>query len=101
MPSVVHTLMHPHRTPPPPIDVDLARVMGSGTTLWGAALVVTGVLSWLGVAPATWVWVCGAGVALGVVGVLWARHNGRLSSDGTGAMIRPGDEDPGAPTILG
>ena len=93
VPSVIDTLLHPQRTPPPPIDVDLARVMGAGTVAWAASMVVTGVLWWLDLAPGEWVYVCGAGVVLGLAGVLWSRRNGRLSADGTGAMVRPGDAD--------
>lgn len=92
MPSVISTLLHPRRTPPPPIDVDLGRVMWVGTWAWGVALVVTSVLWRLGVVPGTWVWVGAAGIALGLVGVLWARRNGRLAPDGSGAMIRPTEE---------
>jgi len=96
VPPIVKTLLHPQRTPPPPIDVDLARVMGTGTVVWAGALVVTGLLSLLDVVPTAWVFVCAAGVLLGLVGVQWARRNGRLSADGTGAMIRPGDEPTGS-----
>lgn len=93
MPSVLSTLMHPQRTPPPPIDVDLAKVMGVGTAVWGVALLVTGVLWLVGTVPGTWPCMCAAGVGLGLVGVLWARKNGRLAADGSGAMVRPGDQD--------
>ena len=78
--------MHPQRTPPPPIDVDLARVMTAGTVVWVVALVAVAVLRWADVVPVEWVWVCAAGVLVGVAGVLWARHNGRMALDGTGAM---------------
>ncbi|MBD7917221.1 DUF2530 domain-containing protein [Cellulomonas sp. Sa3CUA2] len=93
MPTVLSTLMHPQRTPPPPIDVDLARVMGVGTAVWTVALLVTGVLWLTGVVPGRWPSMCAAGAVLGLIGVLWARRNGHLSADGTGAMIRPGQED--------
>ena len=88
---LVDTLLHPQRTPPPPIDVDLARVMVAGTALWVVALVVA-LLRWADVVAAEWGWVCAAGVLLGVVGLLWARRNGRMVLDGTGAM-RGRDED--------
>ncbi len=88
MRNLVDTLMHPRRTPPPPIDVDLARVMGVGTVVWLGALAVVGVLFALDLAPARWVGVCVAGAVLGVLGFLWARRNGHLSADGTGAMVR-------------
>ena len=93
MPRVIDTLMHPQRTSPPPIDVDLARVMGVGTGVWAVAMVVTGVLWRLGSVPGTWLAMCGAGVVLGLLGVLWARRSGHLAADGSGAMIRPGHED--------
>ncbi|MBO3096352.1 DUF2530 domain-containing protein [Cellulomonas dongxiuzhuiae] len=93
MPTVLSTLMHPQRTPPPPIDVDLARVMGVGTAVWTAALLVTGVLWLTGAIPGRWPCMCAAGAVLGLIGVLWARRNGHLSADGTGAMIRPGRQD--------
>jgi len=101
VPPIVDTLLHPQRTPPPPIDVDLAKVMGAGTVVWAAALVVTGVLSLLDVVPVSWVLVCAAGVLLGIVGVQWARRNGRLSPDGTGAMVRPDDEPTEPPATDG
>ena len=96
VPTLLRTLLHPQRTPPPPIDVDLARVMGVGTSVWGLALVVTGVLWSLGVVPGAWVWVAAAGIALGLIGVVWARRNGRLAPDGTGAMIRPAEDQASA-----
>ncbi|ADG73661.1 hypothetical protein Cfla_0750 [Cellulomonas flavigena DSM 20109] len=89
MPSVISTLLHPQRTPPPPIDVDLARVMWAGTTVWGAAVPVTGALWLLGVISGIWVATCGAGAVLGLIGVRWARTHGRLADDGSGAMVRP------------
>lgn len=89
MRSVLDTLLHPRRTPPPPLDVDLGRVMATGTALWVVACAVLGALHLVDVVPLRWVAVCAAGAVLGVVGVLWARRNGRLSADGTGAMVPP------------
>lgn len=101
MPTVMSTLLHPQRTPPPPIDVDLARVMWAGTGVWAAALPVTAVLWLLGVISGIWACTCAAGVVLGLVGVLWSRKNGHLASDGSGAMVRPGQEELAhqAPTV--
>ena len=87
------TLLHPQRTPPPPIDVDLARVVAVGTAVWGAALLVTTALWLTGVTPGEWAAVCGSGVVLGVIGWFWARRSGHLAADGSGAMVRPGHED--------
>lgn len=93
MPSVISTLLHPQRTPPPPIDVDLAHVMVVGTSVWGAGVLVTGALGLLGVISGIWVATCGAGVVLGLIGYWWSRTHGRLASDGSGAMVRPGQDD--------
>ncbi|WP_456786676.1 DUF2530 domain-containing protein [Cellulomonas sp. P5_C5] len=76
MPSVITRLLHPTRTPPPPVDVDLGRVMLVGTGVWAVAFVVAAVLAW-GEDDASWMpaWVCATGVLLGLLGVLWARRN--------------------------
>ena len=93
---VIDTLLHPQRTPPPPIDVDLARVMAVGTAAWGVVLVVMSVLWRLDVVPADWVWVAASAIVLGLLGLLWARRHGRLSPDGTGAMLGPDSGEPPA-----
>jgi len=68
-------MLHPRRTPPPPVPVDLARVMRVGTLVWAAALVVTLVLAVVGSIAWDAVWVCGVGIALGLLGVRWARRH--------------------------
>ena len=75
MPSLIARLLHPTRTPPPPVDVDLGRVMLVGTGVWAVAFVVAVVLA--GSDEASWMpaWVCATGVLLGLFGVLWARRN--------------------------
>lgn len=75
MPSLIDKLFHPTRTPPPPVDVDLGRVMLVGTGVWVVAFVVTAVLAATDVA--TWLpaWVCATGAVLGVLGYGWARRN--------------------------
>ena len=55
-----------------PIQVDLARVAGVGTVLWGVALVVTVVLGAIGRISWTPAWVCAVGALLGVAGVWWS-----------------------------
>ncbi|QCB94548.1 DUF2530 domain-containing protein [Cellulomonas shaoxiangyii] len=77
MRSLLDTLLHPRRTPPPPLDVDLARVMSVGTVVWALALVVTGAFWAFGAAEPTTVAVCAAGTLVGVVGVVWARRLAR------------------------
>ena len=75
MPSLIARLLHPTRTPPPPVDVDLGRVMLVGTGIWAVGFVVAAVLAWG--EDASWMpaWVCATGVLLGLLGVLWARRN--------------------------
>lgn len=75
MPSLVRILTHPEsrRPGPPPLAVDLRKVLFVGIACWLAAaivftvLLVAGVKDWHGLA------VCGAGLALGGLGLLWAR----------------------------
>lgn len=75
MRSLLDVLLHPQRTPPPPLDVDLARVMSAGTLVWAVALLVSAVLWASGVATGTTVAVCGAGTLVGVAGVVWSRRH--------------------------
>lgn len=58
-----------------PVPVDLRRVILGGTAVWAVALVVTVVLGAVGSLPWTVAWVCVAGIALGGVGLLWARRH--------------------------
>ena len=61
---------------PPPLEVDILRVVVVGTALWAVALVV---LLLLGdrVAP-VWKWTCVAGIALAAVGIGIMRWQGQL-----------------------
>jgi len=68
-------MLNPRRTPPPPVPVDLGRVMRIGTLVWAAALVVTVVLAAVGSIAWNASWVCGAGIALGLLGSRWARRH--------------------------
>ncbi|ASR56434.1 DUF2530 domain-containing protein [Cellulomonas sp. CW35] len=58
--------------PPPPVEVDLARVTVVGSALWLLALVVTVVLALVGTTGWTPVAVCATGLALGGLGYRWA-----------------------------
>ena len=58
--------------PPPPVEVDLARVTVVGSALWLLALVVTVVLALVGTTEWTPVAVCVTGLALGGLGYRWA-----------------------------
>ncbi|MFC8190593.1 DUF2530 domain-containing protein [Cellulomonas sp. NPDC057328] len=90
MRSLLDVLLHPQRTPPPPLDVDLARVMSTGTVVWALALLVSTALWAFGVATGLTVAVCVAGTIVGIVGVVWSR--GHLPLPGTD---QPGTDQPG------
>ncbi|WP_159793780.1 DUF2530 domain-containing protein [Puerhibacterium puerhi] len=79
MPSLVDLLLHPEqrRPSPPPLRVDLRRVMLAGIAAWAVALVVALALLAAGVQDAEGVAVCAAGLALGGLGLLWERRNRR------------------------
>ena len=70
MPSPFSTLLHPTRTTPPPVDIDLGRVVLAGTGVWALALLVTAVLALTGEVVWDIVWVCATGVVLGFVGAV-------------------------------
>ncbi|WP_425956031.1 DUF2530 domain-containing protein [Xylanimonas sp. McL0601] len=77
MPSLVRLLTRPEtrRPGPPPLAVDLPKVLLAGIAVWVVALVVTVVLVLTGVQDWTAVAVCGAGLVLGGLGLLWARRH--------------------------
>jgi hypothetical protein len=79
VPSLVDLLLHPEqrRPSPPPLKVDLRRVMLAGIAVWAVALVGALVLLATGAQDGTGVAVCGAGLALGGLGLLWERRNRR------------------------
>ncbi|MEK8227721.1 DUF2530 domain-containing protein [Oerskovia sp. M15] len=74
---MISLLIHPERRRPnpPALRVDLRPVVFIGMGLWAVALVVSMVLLAVGratyEAPAT----CGAGVLLGVAGLMWERRH--------------------------
>lgn len=60
------------RPAPKPVRVDLRKVFGIGTALWGVALIVCLVLMAFGFAWAERVMVmCAAGVIIGVLMLIW------------------------------
>lgn len=63
------------RSPSPPVEVDLARVVRAGMALWLVGLVVTLVVAIVG--STGWVpfAVCVTGLALGGLALLWARRH--------------------------
>jgi hypothetical protein len=55
---------------PPPLEVDDWRLVGAGTAAWVVALVVLVVVDLSGGSvPGWWLWMCGVGIALGLLGV--------------------------------
>ncbi|MFS0703570.1 DUF2530 domain-containing protein [Cellulomonas sp. 179-A 9B4 NHS] len=95
MRSLLDVLLHPQRTPPPPLDVDLTRVMSGGTVVWALALLVSTALWASGHATGLTVAVCVAGTLVGIVGIVWSRaHQPQPGSDQTGAD-QPGTDRAG------
>ncbi|MDR2252413.1 MAG: DUF2530 domain-containing protein [Bifidobacteriaceae bacterium] len=65
-------------TTPPQVTVNHPLLFGVGTGLWLAALALLATLDLMGVYRArVWLAVCAAGVALGVVGVVYTKHSWR------------------------
>jgi hypothetical protein len=75
VPSPFATLLHPARTTPPPVAIDLERVVLVGTGIWVLALLVTAVLAFTGEVEWDIVWVCATGAVLGLIGADWARRH--------------------------
>jgi hypothetical protein len=63
------------RSPSPPAEVDLARVVRVGMALWLVGLVVTLVLAAVGTTDWVPFAVCVTGLALGGLALLWARRH--------------------------
>lgn len=65
------------RPDPPPLETDDSHVVMVGTALWAAALVVLLVLRVTDTAEVRdwWLGMCGYGIALGLVGVRYARRH--------------------------
>ncbi|GII97646.1 uncharacterized protein DUF2530 [Sediminihabitans luteus] len=78
-PGVIALLTHPElrRPLPPPLEVDLRRVILLGILAFAVAGVVCGVLAATGTTGARGVAVCVVGVALGGLGLLWVRRRGQ------------------------
>ena len=79
MPSLVSLLLHPElrRPGPPPVRVDLRRVLLLGIAAWTVALVVALVLLATGNGDVEVVATCGAGIVLGGAGLLWEKRHRR------------------------
>lgn len=77
MPSVLTLLLHPEqrRPAPPPPHADLTRVIWLGIAVWVVALLVATSLLLFAGGSVEFVATCGAGIALGLLGLLWARRH--------------------------
>lgn len=76
MPTIRSLLAHPEeRRPSPPAPrADLFRVFGAGIGLFAIGLVVSLVLNLVGRGSMEAVAICGCGMALGGLGLLWVRR---------------------------
>lgn len=77
MPTIRTLLAHPEeRRPSPPAPrADLFRVFGAGIGVFAVGLVVTLVLHLTGRDSLESMGICGTGMVLGVLGLLWARRH--------------------------
>jgi hypothetical protein len=77
VPTIRSLLINPEeRRPSPPAPrADLLRVFGAGIALFVIGLVVMLVLYLTGRGSLESVWICGAGIVLGGLGMLWARRH--------------------------
>jgi hypothetical protein len=77
VPTIRSLLAHPEeRRPSPPAPrVDLFRVIGVGIGLFAIGLIVALVLQLTGRGSWESVAICGVGIALGGLGLLWARRH--------------------------
>ncbi len=65
-----------HKQAPPPLQVDTARVVLTGTALWAVVLVVVLLLG--DRVDRLWTWTCVAAIALAAVGMGIMRWQGQL-----------------------
>ncbi|MFD6446218.1 DUF2530 domain-containing protein [Promicromonospora sp. NPDC060204] len=77
MPTIRTLLAHPEerRPSPPAPHADLFRVLGAGIGLFAIGLVVALILLLAGRGGVENVAICGTGVVLGGLGLLWARRH--------------------------
>jgi uncharacterized protein DUF2530 len=60
--------------PPEPLDVDAVNVVIFGTAVWALAFVVVLLLGDRVGDEAQWLWTCGTGFGLGLIGVYYCRR---------------------------
>ncbi|MFC8799090.1 DUF2530 domain-containing protein [Promicromonospora sp. NPDC057138] len=77
MPTIRSLLAHPEeRRPSPPAPrADLYRIFGAGIGLFAIGLIVALILTITGRGNLEAVAICGTGIALGGLGLLWARRH--------------------------
>jgi len=77
VPTIRSLLVHPEerRPSPPAPHADLYRVFGAGVGLFALGLVVGVVLLLTGRGTVEGVAICGTGVVLGGLGLVWARRH--------------------------
>lgn len=71
-------MARPSRPAPPPLQVDTARVVVAGTSLWALALVVLLLLG--DRVDRVWVWTCVAGIGVAGWGLALMWWQGQLGS---------------------
>jgi hypothetical protein len=76
--SLIAVVLHPERRKPAPepVGVNMRPVTLTGIGAWVVALLVASVLWFVGDVPIRVVWTCGAGVVLGLVGLVLVRGRG-------------------------
>jgi hypothetical protein len=63
---------------PPSVEINHALLFSIGTGLWGIALAVMVVLDLAGIYQArVWIWVCGAGLILGIAAIIYSKFSWR------------------------
>ncbi|MCW2623018.1 MAG: hypothetical protein JWL64_2620 [Frankiales bacterium] len=75
--------VHPvTRSAPPPLEVDDWRLVAAATALWVIALIVLVTIDLTGGSiPGWWLWMCGFGTALGLLGIrILRRRSARTPS---------------------
>lgn len=77
MPTIRSLLAHPEERRPSPAapHADLFRVIGAGIVLFTIGLIVSLVLHLVGRGSLESLAICGTGMLLGGLGLLWARHH--------------------------
>lgn len=89
-------MTRPRRPDPPPLRTDDRLIAAVGTVAWAVALVVLLVVD-LPAGDRWWLWVCAAGIVIGVFGYWYLPrlHRGRAAQHRTPGQPPPLPADPG------